>query len=437
MAGDIAGGALFPSVAGLIPGTSAHHAELIHGQENLLGQDLKEAQAERQLDEFQTWKRQNPTGKVEDYLKLKEEYTGVGKTPAEKYFHFATTPKENGGLGLDPREAFKNTLDMTQAAKPKTNAAQEAEFQKNIASMLQANPDFNPSSMMDLKKLTEAINNSTALTPEQKALTIAHLGTKTTPASQAEVANIRNAGLKSRILHPAIDKETGQITWTTALEEELNPGKTIPLPGGYKAATAEQTFADIKLNSQTVRNALEALGDDPLTWNQRALLSAALTEPKTVGGLKEAWGNFINSDVAANLSDKQQDYVTALYVLTENAMALRSVQGLGSGSDQLRGAIHDMLPGARTPSKGYAIRQLDLFDRMVDTVAAGVPKTGIKRPTFKPAPPIGGAPPAPKPGDMPPQDQIDKLETGHYIYNKDRTKIYQKQADGTLKEYKE
>jgi hypothetical protein len=90
-------------------------------------------------------------------------------------------------------------------------------------------------------------------------------------------------------------------------------------------------------------------------------------------------------------------------------MALRSIQGLGQGSDQLRGAIHAMLPGPGSPNKEYALRQLAIFNALVQTLKGGVAKSGISQPKVAPVAKTGGAGSAgtkfefPIPGSNPPK----------------------------------
>jgi hypothetical protein len=49
---------------------------------------------------------------------------------------------------------------------------------------------------------------------------------------------------------------------------------------------------------------------------------------------------------------------------------------MGQGSDQLRAAITKMLPGAGTPSRAYAERQMTLFDGEVKALKTSIPGIG-------------------------------------------------------------
>jgi hypothetical protein len=59
--------------------------------------------------------------------------------------------------------------------------------------------------------------------------------------------------------------------------------------------------------------------------------------------------------------------------LRESAFALRSVSGMGQGSDMLRQAIANAIPGAATFSKKEAISALDKFDTQVNILRTGIP----------------------------------------------------------------
>jgi hypothetical protein len=450
-AGDIAEGTLFPRAAQLTPGTTAHHEALVKGAEGLVNQDLtameKESQVakDRQLDEFQTWKQQNPNKPIQNYWKAKMEGEFGKRTPEQQYM----TDLISRGVPVD--QAFEAMMKDISLGKPPTAASQEAAFQGILGKMIQGG-GFDSKSIMDIKTLTDAIQSSAALTPEEKSTALAHLTAKSSPASQAGVANIRGEDLQKRGLYQAVDTTTGQMTYITAYDNNQEPGRYIPLQGAEKQRPKEAVFSDLHYNLDTTRNALNNL-DQGLSMTQRAQLALTFMQPTTLEGLHGAWDQFIKSDVLSTLSPKQVDYVTSLYMLAENAMALRSVQGAGQSSDMLRSAIRDMIPGPGTPNVQYGNRQLDLLEKQLERFETGVIKTGLPTPAFTPPKPTAEQPTGntpkppvapPKPlvapgqpnlqGSMPPQDIIDKARVGQYIHSPDGKKSWIKMPDGTLKE---
>ena len=103
-----------------------------------------------------------------------------------------------------------------------------------------------------------------------------------------------------------------------------------------------------------------------------------------------AIGNYIKANIGKTLSESQVDYITDLLVLKENALAMRSVLGAGQGSDMLRSAIEATVPGAMTPNRMFATKQLEKFGHTLDRLERGIP-VGIRLPRGKIAIDKGGA----------------------------------------------
>lgn len=144
-----------------------------------------------------------------------------------------------------------------------------------------------------------------------------------------------------------------------------------PASPGVQAMTKEAVFQDIHFNVQQTRKALNDL-DDGFSPTSRAQIAFALTSQDRPGALSA----FLNSSAGQALSESQVNYITALASLNENAMALRGVAGMGQGSDDLRNAIRNAIPGAGTPNKKYGNRQLDLFEGTVNRLQTAVPGLG-------------------------------------------------------------
>ena len=90
-----------------------------------------------------------------------------------------------------------------------------------------------------------------------------------------------------------------------------------------------------------------------------------------------AIGAALRGGVLGNLSSEQQDYLINLSQLVENSMAMRSVLGAGQGSDDMRRAIRSTIPGPNTPSKDYALKQLDKFEAVLNRLERGIPQVPL------------------------------------------------------------
>jgi hypothetical protein len=179
------------------------------------------------------------------------------------------------------------------------------------------------------------------------------------------------AYLQSR-LYGVMDADTGALVEVPAMAVVSNPGKYAPAGPAVTAKNRIAVFNEIDYTSGMLKESIKQLPQAAFEPTARAQIAFVLRDENP----RAAWYNFLNSDVAATLNPAQIDYVTALVSMDESAMSLRSIAGMGQGSDQLRGAITKMLPGAGTPSRAYAERQMTLFDGEVKALKTSVPGIG-------------------------------------------------------------
>jgi hypothetical protein len=152
------------------------------------------------------------------------------------------------------------------------------------------------------------------------------------------------------------------------------------------------TFDEIQTSSKQVRDALAQLPGD-FSQSQVAKFAQVLKTPDNGSSIR----NFLATDYAKSLTPAEINYVTAVKNLKESAFALRSIGGMGQGSDMLREAIAEVVPGERTPTKAYAVSSLDRFDTQVSKLRGGIPGLGAAEQTFNtgttpnqnPTPPAG------------------------------------------------
>jgi hypothetical protein len=186
-------------------------------------------------------------------------------------------------------------------------------------------------------------------------------------AAQARI----DAYMKTR-MYGAMDAMTGSLVFVNPDEMRKNPGRYAPAAPSIQAKNRESVFKEIDTTKGFLQDAISALPNDAFDAKARAQVAYVLKDDDP----RSAWQTFKQSEVAQTLSPQQIDYVTALVSMDESAMSLRSVAGMGAGSDMLRSAITKMLPGANTPSKAYALRQLKIFDGELQALRTSVPNIG-------------------------------------------------------------
>jgi len=180
-----------------------------------------------------------------------------------------------------------------------------------------------------------------------------------------------DAYARSRVVS-VIDKDTGELVETTAADVASNPSKYAGASTAVQAMQRDAIFQEIGTSADILQKSINDLGDSAFDASSRAQMATVLRDADP----RSALSTFLNSTAASTLTDQQVAYVTALANLEESAMSLRTVAGMGQGSDMLRSAIVGMLPGAATPSRAYANRQLSLFRTQVGQLHKGLPGLG-------------------------------------------------------------
>ena len=276
---------------------------------------------------------------------------------------------ENGQYYLPPQGIGPH---VTSTEKPPTSPTAESQkiAYQNVLAKLHAAGQLPVNAATDSTALLKAINKSQALTQPEKDAAASFLAANPTPSTAGTQAQIRVEGMQGARENPVINKQTGELELRDSAWVNSHPGMYMPAGQGATAMGKEAVFQDLHYNIQTARNAINAL--DSLDTPTRAALSFALrdTDPRS------AMQTFLGGALGTTLTPQQQEAVQAIALLNENAMALRGVSGMGQGSDELRGAIRATLPGGKSPSKGYALGQLQKFESVVNRLEKGVPGTG-------------------------------------------------------------
>lgn len=139
---------------------------------------------------------------------------------------------------------------------------------------------------------------------------------------------------------------------------------------GIKLKSRQAQIGDIETASGREREAIEAV-DKPFTASQIAKLKLAMTTDDPGIASTE-----LKALASEELTDKQQDFVIWTNQLNERAMSLRGVAGIGASAQDVRGAIHAMLPGIGSGNTQMMTKQLDAFDQQVKVLKSGIAKPG-------------------------------------------------------------
>jgi hypothetical protein len=217
-------------------------------------------------------------------------------------------------------------------------------------------------------------------TPQDaKVFSVAKAASEAHQQSQVDLAQKRYEFLLNRpqaVLvtqdDPQRGLKAGQLAFVTQKEAGATPGKFAPVAAGDKAMATQARFGEIQAAMDGVTKAIDGLGDQGFDTKTRAKLAAVMRSPDP----NSAISTFMNSEAATTLSGPQSEYVQWLASLSESALNLATLSGQRGGSDKVRNAISNMLPGPGTPSAKYAKGQLSKLQTEYNALIKGVPSLG-------------------------------------------------------------
>jgi len=389
---DAIGGGFFPKIDMLLPGTQLHHNMLVREQQGLVGQDEARANEESQRA-TQTAQQQHlgaETAKLgqpapetyrdvntSDGIVRMGEHSGQADplmVNGKQAQPFEKTPTEKPDLKTMLAEA------VTDAQRRGVKAHDDPKVQELLATMQEEGrqpvpkePARDDRQIAIYQKEIKAKNPR--LTDDQayeQAFNQWNKQTKVEPG----VARMEVMGQNRE--YPVINRQSGQLEMRNAQEINASKGTYAPAGAGASAMGKDAVFNDLHYNIDTARKAISGL--ESMDAGTRAALSYALrhTDPSS------ALTTFLTGSIGQAMNPQQQEAVQAMALLAENAMTLRGVSGMGQGSDEMRQAILATIPSGKSPTKGYALGQLDKFEAVVKRLEKGVPGMGQ----------AGGAPPS-------------------------------------------
>ena len=230
----------------------------------------------------------------------------------------------------NPNATAADVMEFERTNKAEPASAAKLAFQATVAKIADQLPGR---AMTDVGVLSSAIRSSAALTPQEKRNAIGYLTANPSPATAGTTATIRMEGLGNTREYPVINTRNKQMEMRSASEINANPGLYAPAAQGATTMGKEAVFQDLHYNINTARNAIAALPS--MDAGTRAALSFALRHTDPASAIQ----TFLAGQVGQALSPEQQEAVQSLALLSENALALRGVAGMGQGSDDLRAAI--------------------------------------------------------------------------------------------------
>jgi len=271
----------------------------------------------------------------------------------------------------------------TNEGEPALSAIPDTLDQQGTPNVLRA-PQKQKDEGTDIGKLPAEIEAQIGQPPNPKAYTqglndpkyksdLAAWGKKAMALKNAETASSgesRAAAYGRNRPVQVLDTWNGNRPVTvSAADAEDNPDRYVTQSGGEKSLPKEALLNDIRTSAENVRSNLDVLNRSGF---DRAKLAASLADPDSTS--KE----FLQSIPRGQLDDKAQQFVTDLFNLREQAMAMRSVLGAGAGSEDMRRAILSTLPGVATPSSSFGEKQVNNLLAVLNRLERGIPNVPLR-----------------------------------------------------------
>jgi hypothetical protein len=218
------------------------------------------------------------------------------------------------------------------------------------------------------RQMLKAISDAD-LAPEDKSFLKGYVASHPTPATTTEGGIKRMQALGNTKELGAIDSNTGQVRFATPGQIQQNPA-IVPAGPATSSMSKQATFVELH---RAVNQAKAAWGNikAPITPQARVMLSRISST-----GDSGVISTLLTPPFLGSLSPEEQDLVMTTGALKENALSMRSVAGMGQGSESTRNAVDAILPNGKTPDPAYALKQLGLLENQIGTLESGVPGVG-------------------------------------------------------------
>ena len=387
---DAVGSMFVPSLMAGLPGTQLHHQMLVSNAAGNVNQEQNTANAEarRNVEAAQvqnlaseTEARENPKPPAPQYSPLP---TAGGISRFEHHSGTAEPLMVNGEQAQPPTRDTKTDIHemyseaVQDALKRGVKPAEDPKVQQLAQAIQDAGrppAEKVPGRQDKAIALEQKRRMGQALTPEESAFIQAYEHDVKINKTDPQVARAE-VFVQGKEL-PTIDTHNNNAL-VYVNPNDINkanretPGRYVPAGAGGPALTKTALLEDIRGNVQQVRNTLSQMPD--FDTMDKAKIAVALRSRDPKGSISA----LISGSAAGSMTPQQQEYLINVTNLIENAMAMRTVLGAGQGSEDLRSAIMATIPGPATPSKAYALQQLNTFEKVLDRLGRGVPKVPLR-----------------------------------------------------------
>jgi hypothetical protein len=171
--------------------------------------------------------------------------------------------------------------------------------------------------------------------------------------------------------HNVVDKQTGEVGEVSSIDIARDPNRYSGASEQEKISARDSVHESLNTNFKALSESLDKLPNGLDTETQAIIKASLRTENP---GLIET---LMVNKVKANAPDELLQYLTNIKAMQEDVMTLRSVGGMGAGSDTMRNAMVNLIPGPGTSSVKEAKMQIAAAKRTSDALFSRRPQSRL------------------------------------------------------------
>ncbi|HEX4503172.1 MAG TPA: hypothetical protein VH187_18720 [Scandinavium sp.] len=169
--------------------------------------------------------------------------------------------------------------------------------------------------------------------------------------------------------HDVTDTQTGEVRQVSAMDMAKEPGRYTGASEQEKVSARDSVHESLTTNFKALGDSLDKLPNGLDTETQATIKMALRTDNP---GVLET---LLVNKIKQNAPDGVLQYLTDMKAMQEDIMVLRSVGGMGAGSDTMRNAMVNLIPGPGSSSQKEAKMQIKAAQRTTESLFARRPQS--------------------------------------------------------------
>lgn len=168
-----------------------------------------------------------------------------------------------------------------------------------------------------------------------------------------------------------VNKQTGEVSEVSAVDMARNPGLYSGASEQEKISMRDAVHEGLTVNFKALGDSMDKLPNGLDTETQATIKMALRSDDP---GVLET---LLVNKIKQNAPDEVLQYLTNIKMTQEDILTMRTVGGMGQGSDMMRHAIMAVVPGPGTSSVKEGKMQLAAAKRTMEALFSGRPQSKL------------------------------------------------------------